>query len=658
MPSDAPTDPRPDASAPRALVPAPRPVVRTPGPFDELRSEAFLNSPEPTIVTRARDGWVIDANRAFEAMSGHPRAGLVGHTTVELDLFQYPGGRDAVIAELFADGHVAPRPCSIRRADGTRRPGVLSLCRFRVGDEDCLLVTLYQVTQEEMADDALARSEERYHRLFEGASDAIFIMLDDCFVDCNRRALEMFRAGRDAIVGHSPFELSPPTQPDGRASDASAREHIQTSVDVGHHQFDWIHRRCDGADFPAEVSLGPIDLPSGRHLLAIVRDVTERHEAEAERRRLQDQLLQSQKMESVGRLAGGVAHDFNNMLTPILGHAELLRNETLPDDPRRARLQEIVSAAERCRDLVQRLLAFARRQTVTLRRLDLSEVVRGFERMLRHTLREDVRVVLVLADRLPPIAADRGQLEQVIMNLAVNAQEAMPDGGMLTLATLAEPPAHADDPGHVRLEVCDTGVGMDEATRLRACEPFFTTREHGTGLGLSIVFGIVDQLGGTLEVASAPGAGTTFRLRFPCGAPSVMDDERSEVADALATAQGVVLVVEDEPQVRALAVEVLGRAGFRVLEAADAEQALATARAHPEGIELLLTDVVLPDRNGPALYAALTSERPGLRVLYMSGYADDVLGHRGVLDDGIEILQKPFAVRALVTRVAEVLAQR
>ncbi len=402
-------------------------------------------------------------------------------------------------------------------------------------------------------------------------------------------------------------------------------------------------------------------------VIGSVRDITLPKEAEAERVRLEAQLRQAQRMESIGRLAGGVAHDFNNLLSPILGYTELLLEDLAPGDPRHSNLTEIRHAGERARDVTRQLLAFSRKQLLALAPVDLRTVISGFEKLLRPMLREDVRIAVQLPPTLGTVRADAGQIEQALMNLAVNAQDAMPGGGTLTLE-LADVvldasyvAAHAEvTPGpYVVLAVSDTGVGMDAVTQSRLFEPFFTTkaRGEGTGLGLSTVYGIVKQHGGHLWVYSEPGRGSTFKVYLPrVEEPATACSAPVPKAAAIPRGTETVMIVEDHASVRDLAQYALERQGYRVLAADAGARALELGAAHEGPIDLLLSDVVLPDFNGRILFERLSSGRPGMKVIYMSGYTEDAIAQHGVLDEGIHFLQKPFALHALLRKVREVLA--
>ena len=406
----------------------------------------------------------------------------------------------------------------------------------------------------------------------------------------------------------------------------------------------------------------PLFGPSGRaeQLLGVALDITDRKQAE-------DQLRQAQKMEAIGQLAGGVAHDFNNILGVIVGYADMLLRDLPPGHPGVRRLEQIHRAADRATALTRQLLAFSRKQILQPRVLDLNAVVVEVEAMLVRLIGASIQIVTVPAADLGRVKADPGQVEQVIVNLAVNARDAMPQGGKLIIETAN---VSLDDtfrrlhPGaqtgpHVMLAVSDTGCGMDALTLPRIFEPFFTTKDKGkgTGLGLSTVYGIVKQSGGYVAVYSEPGRGTTFKVYLPRVDEPLEQppDAAPQSAPAAPRAEGTVLLVEDEAALRSMIQEILEEAGYTVLSSASPEEALAAARSHPGPVHLLLSDVVMPRMGGRDLAAQVSALRPGLRVLYMSGYTDEAIVHHGMLDSGTHFLQKPFTSDALLGRVRDLL---
>jgi len=499
----------------------------------------------------------------------------------------------------------------------------------------------------------LRGSEARYRGLVDLAADAILVSARESgIVEANHRASELTGQPREALVG-APLEALFGAAELARVPfryDLADQGRIVTA--------ERLLRRRDGTEVPVEMSSRR--MPDGRYQ-TILRDVSERQRAEAERAALEARLGQSQKMEAVGRLAGGVAHDFNNLLTAITGSLALALRDVAEGARARRWLMETDRAAWRAAALTHQLLAFSRQQVIAPRVLDLRAVVTGAGSMLARMIGEDIALRTRLAEAPCLVEVDQGQLEQVLLNLAANARDAMPAGGVLTIEVAREEsvPAVAGDrlPAGpvVALTVSDTGQGMSEDVRARIFEPFFTTKAagSGTGLGLAMVYGAVEQNGGLIEVASAPGAGSRFRILLPLA--------RGEKAQPAAPQGDVprgsetVLLVEDEAAVRDVTRAQLESLGYRVFACANAAEALVFAAAERGPIELLLTDVVMPGMNGRELAERLAATRPGLRVLFTSGYGEEVIARHGVVEPGVRLLQKPFALPQLAGLVRSAL---
>ena len=507
---------------------------------------------------------------------------------------------------------------------------------------------------------AFQKTEKLLVALLESASQAIVVVdREGRIVLANRRAGEMFGYAVEELLGAGIELLVPESKraAHGRQRDEYFQRPRARPMGIG---LDLSGRRKDGAEFPVEVSLSSVETEEGNFGIAFVSDISVR-------KTLEHQLVHAQKMEAVGRLAGGVAHDFNNMITVIAGYNRMILDELTTIDPLRGYAEEILKAADRAAALTNQLLTFSRRQIMRSRVIDLNAVIGQTENMLRRLIGEDIQLVMSLGADTGNIRTDPHHIEQAIVNLAVNARDAMPLGGRLTIETsnteIDETYAKTHmgvQPGEfVLIAVSDTGHGMDPVTRQNIFEPFFTTkpRGKGTGLGLATVYGMVKQSGGDIWVYSEPGQGTTFKLYFPRVVEPASSGYVEETEHARRGASETLMLVEDETQVRDLGVRMLEQLGYKVLAAADGEEALNVSRAHPGKISLLVTDVVMPNMSGKKVADALLSSRPDLRVLYLSGYTENTIGHHGVLDSGVDFLTKPFTREALARKIREILSR-
>jgi PAS domain S-box-containing protein len=529
-------------------------------------------------------------------------------------------------------------------------------------------------------------------QLLDSAPDAMVIIDGSGQIRLvNRQAEALFGYRRDELLGQ-PVELLVPDRvraghPDQRRGyfNRPSTRPMGAGLELG-------ARRKDGTEFPVDISLSSLETEDGVLVSAAVRDITDRKRAEQEqaqlearlaqaqrdeeRAMLEAQLHQAQRLESIGQLAGGVAHDFNNLLAGIMNYAGLVATTIteqterlgLTNDPEFVTLSqdvaEISNVAKRAAALTHQLLIFSRREVVQPEVLDLNSVVADLEKLLGRTIGEDIDLQTQFGDDLPRINADRGQVEQVFMNLAVNARDAMSSGGRLTIETNAFDAdedyahSHATTPGrYVRLTMSDTGTGMSPEVVARAFEPFFTTKAkgEGSGLGLATVYGIVTQAGGDVVIYSEPGLGTTIRVNFPATDDPVAGRKTNGNIAPPASNGEMILLVEDEEIVREPARRMLVKHGYEVVAASSAEEALAILQDDPRIVHLLLTDVVMPGQSGKELAQEVTRQRPDVRVLYMSGYSQDVIVHQGVLEAGVHLIEKPFSSDALLARVRDVL---
>ncbi len=637
------------------------------------RLASIIQSSHDAVIGESLDRVITSWNPGAQRLYGYPAAEMIGR---DIDVL-IPAERRAAeqeIQDAIARGdRVEPYQTERIRKDG----GLIgvSIMLSPITDPSGTIIGMSRVSRDITGQQ---RADARFRGLLEAAPDAVVCAdAGGRIVLVNAQTERLFGYGRDELVGRLVEILVPDAikavHPAHRARYVADPQPRQMGAEL-----ELAGRRRDGSTFPAEISLSAIDTGEGILVLAAVRDVTERLELQAERERLKTQterdrferqLHQSQRLESLGQLAGGVAHDFNNLLAVISNYAAFAAEEVAkaPEgewQSVREDIQEIERAAERAAGLTRQLLAFARRDVIQPRALSLNDVIEDVEQLLIRTLGEHVELSTDLAAGLGRVLADPGQIEQLLINLAVNARDAMPAGGKLIVAT-ANTSIEADHaasrvglgPGrYVSLKVSDTGTGMPREVAERAFEPFFTTKAkgEGTGLGLATVYGIVTQVGGYITIYSEPGLGTTFTILLP--ETSQADQERLPSPQPPQGGAGqTVLVVEDEAAMRQVTSRILVRNGYQVITAENGLDAIEVA-GHPGNIDVLLTDVIMPQMLGKEAASRIRALHPAVRVLFMSGYTQGVLGTRGVLAPDVNLIEKPFTEASLLIKLREILA--
>jgi PAS domain S-box-containing protein len=616
--------------------------------------KALIAASPLAILAIDPNGLVQSWNQAAERIFGWSEAEVLGKPSP----LSPPALREQSLAlrrRVLAGESFADFQTRRQRKDGTLIDVSISAAPLydAQGQVSGIMAVVADITARKQAEEALRESEERFRQMAENIREVFWM------TDPKQTRYYYVSPAFEAIWGrprqhvyHQPYLWIDAIDPQDRQRVLSASAQASGGYDVEYRvirpdgSVRWIWDRA----FPIKDSAGRV-----YRLVGIAEDITEH-------KRLEEQLVHAQKMEAVGRLAGGVAHEFNNLLTVILGYSDMVLSQLSPADPSREMVGIMKQAGERAARLTRQLLAFSRKQLVKPKLLDLNTIADAMDAMLRRLIGEDIRLVTQPSPRPAWIRADPGQVEQVIMNLIVNARDAMPDGGQITLQiqeVTLDADAHPDvRPGcYVMLAVRDTGLGMDAETKLHLFEPFFTTKEvgKGTGLGLATVYGIVKQNDGHIEVESEPGSGSVFRVFLPRVEPSDTEDKTDTTIRKSPMGNETVLLVEDEDTVRALAKDSLEKCGYTVLAASQGEEALELSARHPGAIHLLLADVVMPGMGGRQLAERLAADRPGLKVLYMSGYLDDEIVRLGVLEANTPFLHKPFKPVALARTVREVL---
>jgi PAS domain S-box-containing protein len=621
----------------------------------------FMNAPEAVVIC-SNDGRIVRVNPEFGRIFGYMHDDVAGRFIDDVIVPAENLEEARALTDRCFHGSRISVEVVRRRKDGTVIDvSILGTPITEGGSQLGVYVTYRDITEKKAVEKALKESERRYRLLFEYAGDPIVIHgVDGTIFEANERALGRLGYTREEMLGKRLDDIIVKETPGDLGALARRLEREENAV------FESAGRARDGSRIPVEVNTRLIPYADGKAFLSIVRDLTERKNAEEALKKSEERLLHAQKMEAIGRLAGGVAHDFNNLLTAISGFSEIILMKGGTSEETRKYIAEIVRSTERAASLTHQLLAFSRKQVMQPKLLDLNKLIAEVNRMLRRVIGEDIELVTSADPGLWTVRADPVQIEQVLINLAVNSRDAMPTGGKIYIESKNERLAKEQcalngdvAPGeYVMFSVRDTGHGMDEETKERIFEPFFTTKEpgKGTGLGLCTVFGIVRQSGGHISVESAPGKGTAMKVYLPRADVPQAPAEGNREQSGMKSGSETILVVEDEEIVRTMLCRMLRGLGYTIYEAGSVYEAMSIAEQNGEKrIDLMITDVVMPGMNGRELANLLTRLRPGTRVLYISGYTDDAIVHHGVLDSDVHFLQKPFSPKTLAMKVREVL---
>ncbi len=622
----------------------------------------FQASPVYIAFSTLEDGRFLEVNNAFTKITGYDRKEVLGRTSLEIGLWAAPEERARFVELAERRGGFHEEEARFRRKNGELLFGIWSAEKIELDGKACLISVLLDVTERKRAEEALRISERRYRSLFTSTNDGVCLHevvyengkpVDYRILDLNPRYETITGVSRDRAIGALASELygsgeAPYLEIYAKVSETGKTASFETYFEP--------------MDKHLQISVFSPDL----HKFATVfQDITERKRAEAEQKRLLNQLAQARKMESVGRLAGGVAHDFNNILTVILGYTDMALEEVDAAVPLHGRLLEIKKAGERSAAITRQLLAFARRQTIAPKVLDLNETIEGMLKMLRRLIGENIDLAWLPVTNVWSVRMDPSQVDQILANLCVNARDAISSVGKITIETdnvTFDEADCADKPdfipgSFILLAVNDNGCGMDRLVLDNLFEPFFTTKEvnKGTGLGLATVYGIVKQNNGFINVYSEPGQGTTFRIYLPRYETAAEEPQKNHPLAPNARGSETILLVEDDPPILLMTEIILTRMGYTVLTAKTPGEAIRLAREHAGRLHLLITDVVMPEMNGRDLARNLLALHPNLKAMFMSGYTADVIAHHGILDDGVHFIQKPFSRQDLSAKVREVL---
>lgn len=627
---------------------------------EEKFSRAFNINPSAMSIRTFKDGVYVDINEAFLKLFGVERGMVIGKTANDLGMVTEKPYEDKISELVLTEGSVKNFELIIRTVQGRVIYCLISIDVIVINESAHILEVLTDITDRKKFEAAMASSERKYRLLFETAGDAILFLDGGIFIDCNKKAEEIYGCYRDKLIGSTPIAFSPEFQYDGEPSAEKGQKKIEAAYHGTPQFFEWTHCRSDGEMFDAEISLNAFETDEKRYVVAIVRDISERKKYEL-------RISHMQKMDAIGQLAGGVAHDFNNQLSGILGYAEILSSR-LSDSPLKKYADNIVSVTMRSADLTRKLLAFARKGHIQVSPVNIHSLIDETSEMLKHSIDKRIKVEKIFEADSIVVNGDFAQLQSVFLNLGVNARDAMPEGGILTFKTekilIDHSRRETGAPGlaggsYIIISVSDTGTGMHESVKKHLFEPFFTTKDSGkgTGMGLASVYGTVKNHNGVVTVYSEVGYGSTFRVYLPLSSDSSCIETRSGIDDDITIPAQRMLIVDDEDSVRLPLAELLRAMGHDVVEAADGKEGVSIYSEKWRDIDLVIIDMIMPGVSGHDAFRQMKGINPGIRSILASGFSMDSEARSMLADGVLGFIQKPYRKSDLIKKISEVIGK-
>jgi PAS domain S-box-containing protein len=628
---------------------------------EEKFSRAFSINPAVMSISDIETGEFVEVNDTFLNLVGYRKEDVIGKTVRELDFYVDYKQRDLIIDYIKNDGFVRNLEVAVRGAGGGIRQGLLSADYTIIHGKKFLITVVTDITERKKMEEAIKFSEQRYRLLFETAVDPIMFVENNFFIDCNRRAEELFRCTRDEIIGKSPGWFSPEFQPDGTPSVDKALIKMKAAHDGTPQFFEWTHTTLDGEPIETEVTLTSFVMQERKFIIAIVRDVSER-------KRIELRLSHLQKMDAIGQLAGGVAHDFNNQLSGILGYAEIL-SKKLGESDLKKYSDGIISVALRSADLTKKLLAFARKGQFQRVQVNLHPLIDETIEMLMHSIDRRITIEKKFNSSAPLVAGDPAQLQNALLNLGLNARDAMVNGGNLTYETEdvyieagTQKVQLMDlcEGKYVVINVSDTGIGMNDSVKAHLFEPFFTTKDSGkgTGMGLASVYGTVKNHSGSISVYSEEGYGTTFKIYLPVSGDNNTDSKLQQDDDKPDIPAQRILVVDDEDVIRNVLSEMLIDMGHSVIEAVNGAAGLSVYKEKWSEIDIVIIDMIMPEMSGRDAFLEMKKINPDIRAILSSGFSLDGAS-QSMMAEGVRgFVHKPYRQNELLRTISEILKQK